>query len=131
MKLLLDTHAFLWHAEGNPKMSATSTALLMDPANELLLSMASVWEVAIKVGLKKLDLSVAYVPFMTRAIGGYGITVLPITLDDCAKYEQLPFLNPNHRDPFDRMIITHAKRNGLSIVGIDGDFDAYGVTRLW
>jgi PIN domain nuclease of toxin-antitoxin system len=129
--LLLDTHAFLWHSEGNPQMSATSTGLLMDPANELFLSMASVWEIAIKVGLKKLTLSVSFAPFMTRALAGYGITVVPITLDDCAEYEQLAFPNPKHRDPFDRMIITHAKRNGLSIVGMDREFDAYGVTRLW
>ena len=52
MKLLLDTHTLLWHADGSPQMSARATALLVDPANELFLSMASVWEVAIKVGLK-------------------------------------------------------------------------------
>lgn len=51
MKLLLDTHTFLWHADGDPRMSATATALLVDPANELFLSMATVWEIAIKVGL--------------------------------------------------------------------------------
>ena len=131
MKLLLDTHTFLWHADSNPNMSATATALLVDPANELFLSMASVWEIAIKVGLKKLTLSSSYVPFMTKAISAYGLTVLPITFEDCAEYEALPFPLPNHRDPFDRMIITHAKRNSLSIVGSDVDLDAYGVTRLW
>lgn len=57
MKCLLDTHTFLWHSDGNPRMSATATALLVDPANELFLSMATVWEIAIKVGLKKLNLS--------------------------------------------------------------------------
>lgn len=65
-------------------MSKTATALIVDPANELLLSMASVWEIAIKVGMKKLTLSVPYVTFMTRAINGYGIHVLPVTIDDCA-----------------------------------------------
>ena len=57
MKLLLDTHTFLWHADGDPRMSATATTLLVDPSNDLFLSMASVWEIAIKVGLKKLVLS--------------------------------------------------------------------------
>ncbi len=52
MKLLLDTHTFLWHSDGSPQMSAQATALLVDPANELFLSMATVWEIAIKVGLK-------------------------------------------------------------------------------
>ena len=131
MKLLLDTHTFLWHADGDPKMSAAATALLIDPANELFLSMASVWEIAIKMGLKKLTVSAPYVAFMTRAITGYGITVLPMTFDDCAAYEQLPFPDPQHRDPFDRMIVVHAVRNGLSVVGVDAALDPYGVTRLW
>jgi PIN domain nuclease of toxin-antitoxin system len=131
MRLLLDTHTFLWHSDGNPQMSATATALLVDPANELFLSMATVWEIAIKVGLRKLTLSSSYVPFMTKAITGYVLTVLPITFEDCAEYETLPFPLPKHRDPFDRLIITHAKRNGLSIVGKDVNFDPYGVTRLW
>ncbi len=131
MKLLLDTHTFLWHADGDPRMSATATALLMDPANDLFLSMASVWEIAIKVGLKKLTLSAPYVTFMTRAITGYGLTAFPMTLDDCVAYEQLPLPSKQYRDPFDRMIVVHALRNGLSVVGVDGAFDAYGVTRLW
>ena len=131
MRLLLDTHTLLWHANGDPQMSAAATALLMDPANELLLSTASLWEIAIKVGLKKLALSSPYLAFLSRAIGGYGLTVLPISLEDCAEYEQLPFPNPQHRDPFDRMIITHALRHRLSVVGTDAAFDSYPITRLW
>jgi PIN domain nuclease of toxin-antitoxin system len=70
VKLLLDTHTLLWHADGSPQMSATATALVMDPANDLFLSLASVWEIALKVGIKKLTLSAAYATFMTRAITG-------------------------------------------------------------
>lgn len=131
MKLLLDSHTFLWHSTAAPQVSATATALLVDPANELLLSMASVWEIAIKVGLKKLILATPYAAFMATALSSYRVSVLPITVDDCIAYEQLPFPNPNHRDPFDRMIITHARREGLPIVGNDAAFDGYGVTRLW
>jgi PIN domain nuclease of toxin-antitoxin system len=131
VKLLLDTHTFIWLADGDPQLSATAAALIADPANELFLSMASVWEMAIKSGLKKLTLSVPYATFITRATGGYGLTVLPITLDDCVGYEALPFPDRNHRDPFDRMIIVHAMRNGLSILGVDVAFDPYPVTRLW
>ena len=68
---------------------------------------------------------------MTKAISGYGLTLLPVTLEDCAEYAALAFPLPKHRDPFDRLIITHAKRNGASIIGADENFDAYGVTRLW
>ena len=131
MKLLLDTHTFLWHSDGSPQMSHTATALLVDPANELFLSMATAWEIAIKVGLKKLTLSSDYLQFMTKAIAGYGLAVLPITIEDCAEYETLAFPLPNHRDPFDRMLVTHARRNKLSVVGNDVAFGAYGVTRLW
>ena len=131
MKLLLDTHTLLWHADGSPQVSATATALLIDPANDLFLSMATVWEIAIKMGLKKLTLSAPFTAFMTRAITGYGLAVLPITLEDCAAYEQLPFPDPRHRDPFDRMILTHALRHGLTLVGCDAAFDSYGVPRLW
>lgn len=131
MKLLLDTHALLWHADSSPNMSAAATTLLIDPANELFLSMASVWEIAIKMGLKKLTMSAPYHTFMTRAISGYGLTVLPMTLDDCTAYEQLPFPNKQRRHPFDRMIVIHALRDGLSLVSSDAAFDSYSVTRLW
>lgn len=131
MKLLLDTHTFLWHVDGNPQVSAAATALLVDPENELFLSAASAWEIAIKLGLGKLSLSRSYLQFMTESIGGYGLTVLPITVDDCAEYARLPFPSMGHRDPFDRLIITHAKRHDLRIVGADTNFDAYGIARLW
>jgi PIN domain nuclease of toxin-antitoxin system len=131
VKLLLDSHTLLWHANGDPQMSATATALLVDPTNDLFLSMATLWEIAIKVGLKKLALSAPFAAFMTRAITGYGLTVLAVTFDDCVAYEQLPFPDPQHRDPFDRMIIVHARRDGLSVVGRDAAFDSYGITRLW
>jgi PIN domain nuclease of toxin-antitoxin system len=131
VKLLLDTHTLLWHANSDAKLSATAAGLLADPTNELFFSMASAWETAIKVGLKKLVLSAPFVAFMTTAIAGYGITVLPITFGDCAEYEQLAFPDPKHRDPFDRLIVVHARRHGLSLVGADTAFDAYGITRFW
>jgi PIN domain nuclease of toxin-antitoxin system len=117
--------------EGNPSLSATASALIADPANQLFLSMASVWEIGIKSGLKKMGLSVPYATFLSTAVNGYGLTVLPITADDCIDYEALPFPDKQHRDPFDRMIAVHALRNGLSLVSVDAAFDPYGVTRLW
>jgi PIN domain nuclease of toxin-antitoxin system len=93
--------------------------------------MASIWEISIKVGLKKLGLSVPFATFLATAVSGYGLAVLPITTEDCIHYEALPFPDPQHRDPFDRMIVTHAQRNGLSIVGVDAAFDSYGVGRIW
>jgi PIN domain nuclease of toxin-antitoxin system len=129
--LLIDTHTLLWHVGGDPRVSRTATTLLNDPANDLFLSMASLWELAVKSGLGKLTLIGSYSVFTTQAIAGLNLAVLPITLDDCVAYERLPFPDPNHRDPFDRMIVIHAVRNGLSVVGVDASFDLYGVPRVW
>ena len=90
--------------------------------------MASVWEIGIKVGLKKMGLSVPFATFLETAVNGYGLIVIPITTDDCISYEGLPFPNPKHRDPFDRMIVIHALRNKLGVVGNDEALDAYGVS---
>ena len=126
MRLLLDTHTFLWHVDANPKSSATATALLTDPANELLLSVASVWEIAIKVNIGKLTLSAAYPTYIADAVSGYRLTMLPLVQDDCDFYSTLQFPHANHRDPFDRMLIVQSLRLGLPVVGADANFDAYG-----
>ena len=131
MNLLLDSHTLLWLMEANPSLSPTAASLIADPAHRLHLSLASVWEIAIKVGLGKLGLSVPLATFLATAVQGYGLTLVPISVDDCIGYEALPFPHPNHRDPFDRMIITHAQRFQLSVVSNDAAFDPYGVTRLW
>ena len=131
MNLLLDTHAFLWHVEGNLQMSPAASKVIGDPENELFLSTASVWEIAIKAGIGKLTLAAPFETFLSKAIHGYGIKVLPVTLDDCTTYEQLPFPDKQHRDPFDRMIIVHARKNGLPFIGNDVSFDSYAVTRIW
>jgi len=74
---------------------------------------------------------VPFSTFLAPAVNGYSLIVVPITTDDCISYEALPFPLPKHRDPFDRMIVTHALRNKLSVVGSDDAFDFYGITRLW
>jgi PIN domain nuclease of toxin-antitoxin system len=131
VNLLLDTHTLLWLMQASPNLSGAAVEAITAPSNRLHLSMASVWEIGIKSGLGKLGLSVPLATFMDTAISGYGLVVLPITVDDCVRYEQLPFPDKIHRDPFDRMIITQAARENLTIVGVDAAFDAYNVSRLW
>ncbi|HSQ57638.1 MAG TPA: type II toxin-antitoxin system VapC family toxin, partial [Gemmata sp.] len=109
----------------------TATNLIADPSNRLHISMASIWELAIKVGLKKVGLSVPLETFLTTAITGYGLNVIDITIEDCVSYVSLSFPDPRHRDPFDRMIVIHSQRHSLSVIGVDDKFDIYGVTRLW
>jgi PIN domain nuclease of toxin-antitoxin system len=119
------------YVQTNPQMSATAVALLTNPANDLFLSVASAWELAIKSGLKKLALFAPLTAFLAQGLAGGRILLLPVTLDDCAAYEQLPFPNPRHHGPFDRMLVIDAQRQGLSLVSADAAFDAYGVPRLW
>lgn len=131
MKLLLDTHTLIWYADGSPQLSSDAEALIVDPTNERFLSMASVWEMAIKSGIGKITLSPNYREYLHRAVSSLQITILDITLEDCIKYEALPFPSEMHRDPYDRMIVVHALRHSFSLVSIDDKLDGYNVTRLW
>ena len=131
MNLLLDSHTLLWLMEASPSLSPQAAALIADSANSLNLSMASLWEIAIKTGLGKLLLSVPFDEFVTTAVEGYELNLLPITTADCIRYRSLGSPHPNHRDPFDRMIVVQAQFHGLNILGVDSAFDAYGVSRLW
>ena len=128
MRLILDSHVLLWAVDDPVRLSPTATALLQDPANELLVSAATIWEMSIKVGLGKLTLSQPYRAWMTQALADLGATILPITVEYADAQAALPF---HHRDPFDRLIIAQTLVEGISVVSDDGQFDAYGVSRLW
>ncbi|MCZ2342222.1 MAG: type II toxin-antitoxin system VapC family toxin [Bacteroidales bacterium] len=131
MNLLLDTHTLIWFADSDPNLSAHALSFIADPANNLFLSMASVWEMAIKCGIGKLTLSPNYKEYLSKAISGYDISILGITCADCVSYSTLPFPNPKHRDPYDRMIVIHALRYALVLLSIDDKLDGFGVNRLW
>jgi PIN domain nuclease of toxin-antitoxin system len=128
MRLLLDTHAFLWFVLNDPQLSAVAKALIEDPANDILVSPASYWEIAIKVGLKKLDLFAPYDDFMDRGIAGNDFEILPIEPRHTSLLTTLPL---HHKDPFDRLLVAQALVEGVAIVGADTALDLYGVTRLW
>jgi PIN domain nuclease of toxin-antitoxin system len=128
MRVLLDTHTFLWFVLGEPQLTANAKALIEEPGNEKLVSPASYWELAIKISLGKYTLSQPYKEFMERGIVANGFIVLPVELKHTAVLTTLPF---HHRDPFDRLIIAQAMAEGIAIVSGDTAFDAYPVTRLW
>ena len=128
MRLLIDSHTFLWFVLNDPQLSHTADALITDPTNEVLISPASYWEIAIKVGKKKLDLLAPYDDFMKRGIEGNDFTILPIDTKHTSILTTLPM---HHKDPFDRLIISQALVEQIPVVSIDLEFDAYGVTRLW
>ncbi len=128
MKLLLDTHTFLWLVEGSPKLSVTATAALADPVNELFLSVASVWEMAIKIGSKKLTLSDPLDVYLARWTPVYQLDLLPIHSPHALAITGLP---GHHRDPFDRMLISQSQIEGMTVVTGDTKFAWYGIPILW
>jgi PIN domain nuclease of toxin-antitoxin system len=103
-------------------------ALILDPANEKLVSPASYWEVAIKMSVGKYQMSVPYEDFMRDAIDKNGFQYLHIEPRHTAALITLPF---HHKDPFDRMLISQAIVESIAIIGADSMFDLYPVTRLW
>ena len=128
MKLLLDTHAFLWFVMGSANLSGKARALIEDPSNDSLLSMASLWEMAIKVSLGKLTLSAPFDDLIPEQLIKNGIESLNIKIAHVSLLATLPF---HHRDPFDRMLIAQAITEKMPVVSIDAAFDTYGITRLW
>jgi PIN domain nuclease of toxin-antitoxin system len=101
---------------------------LRDPSNDLLLSAATVWELAIKIGQGKLTLSLPYRQWMDQVIADLELTILPITVEYAERQAHLP---THHKDPFDRLIIAQALVEGLPVVCADPVFDGYGVSRVW
>ena len=128
MRLLLDTHTLFWSAEEPSKVSATAMAALQDPANDLLLSAATIWELAIKIGQRKITLSMPYRQWMETAIADLDLEILPVTVEYAERQSVLP---AHHKDPFDRLMIAQALVDGIRIVSVDAGLDPYGVTRLW
>ena len=127
MKLLLDTHTFLWFLDDSPQLSQKGKALL-EADNELLLSVASLWEIAIKLRLGKLTVAVPIEVLMTQQLTQNDIALLPITVAPLIVVSTLPL---HHRDPFDRLLIAQALVEQMPIVSADPAFDAYPVQRLW
>jgi len=128
VRLLLDTHAFLWFILADPRLSATALGLITDPLNHKHVSPASYWEIAIKIRLGKYKLSAPFEPFMSDQIARNHFTILPITVEHAAVLTTLPL---HHRDPFDRMLVAQTMVEAMRIVSIDSVLDAYGVPRLW
>ena len=128
MRLLLDTHAFLWWLAGNDRLSPAARRAIGEDANEKLISAASAWEIATKYRLGKLPDVGALAHDIGAGISGEGFEELPITVDDAARAGALAGI---HRDPFDRMLVAQAQARNLVLVSIESLFDRYGIRRLW
>ena len=128
MRYLLDTNALLWFLTGDEKLSDRARQLIDDPSNEKFLSIVSLWEIAIKVRLEKLELDKPFEHMFPERLDFNGIQILDITVDSLTKLTTLPF---HHRDPFDRLIIAQGLVEELPIISVDTVFDAYGINREW
>ena len=127
MKLLLDTHAFLWFVTGDPRLSRRARRAIESDEAAPFLSAASVWEMAIKVSLKRLVLPTSVEEYVAEKLTeGFGM--LSIDWPHAAAVEKLPFL---HRDPFDRLLAAQALTERLSLVSGDPVFREYGVKVIW
>lgn len=127
MTLLLDTHAFLWAAADDRRLSAKVRRLLDEPAARPLLSLASVWELAIKSGLKRLTLPAPLDEYLAGKLAT-NLQLLPLELPHVVAVERLPL---HHQDPFDRLLIAQALREGIPIATADRAFRKYGVEIIW
>ena len=127
MRVLLDTSIFLWFIAGSDKLSINARNLIDDINNELILSVASLWEIAIKVSIGKITLLQPFGQLIPDQLQNNGIEVLPIELKHLSAMIELPFHN---RDPFDRLIIAQGIAEGLPVISSDSNFRKYAVEVL-
>lgn len=127
MELLLDTHSFIWFLNGDEQLPQNLKNIIADTSNKCFLSVASLWEIAIKSSLGKLELNGDF-----KQLSGFltenDIEILPITFEHLQRLVQLPF---HHRDPFDRIIIAQVLTERLSVATRDEAFPGYGVKCIW
>lgn len=128
MTYLLDTHTFLWFINDDPALSATAKALIEGTENVIYLSIASIWEIAIKVSLDKLAVPSPFTDFIDEQLHENSIVLLEIKTEHTGVVATLPF---HHRDPFDRLIIAQSLYEKLPIISKDAIFDTYGIKRHW
>jgi PIN domain nuclease of toxin-antitoxin system len=126
--LLLDTHAFLWWISDHPSLSSRARAAIADADNDCLLSVASCWELAIKVSLGKLELASRLDRFVPDQLAANQMRLLPIDLRHTLRVANLPW---HHRDPFDRLLLAQCAEDGLTLVSADTSLQPYGIDLLW
>ena len=127
MRLLLDTHIFIWWAEDPDSLSSTALSALEDEANELVLSIASAWEMQIKIRIGKLKLKRSLQGLIASQQQANDLQLLPVEFDHVLALGHLPL---HHKDPFDRLIIAQAIVEGMTLVSADTEFPAYLVKLL-
>jgi PIN domain nuclease of toxin-antitoxin system len=129
VRVIIDTQALIWFAENAPALSTSAIALVDDPATVRLASVASIWEMAIKISIGKLILNTGTLSAFVEMLRANEIDVLPVLAEDALRVGELPI--EQHKDPFDRLIAAQCLRQNFTLISIDKAFDHYGVNRVW
>jgi PIN domain nuclease of toxin-antitoxin system len=127
MRLLIDTQSFIWFIEADNRLPASVRTVMEDIENSLVVSIASFWEITIKVSLQKLSLSGSIQTLINDSISN-GFEILPVEPAHLITLSTLDFF---HKDPFDRMIIAQAISENISVISSDGIFKSYPVRWIW
>lgn len=127
MRFLLDTHTFLWFVTNDMKLGEKARQLISEPTNQIFISPATYWEVAIKVSIGKYPLTVPFEVFFNTALEENSFSILPIGINHAAVLASLPM---HHRDPFDRMIIAQSIAEKIPVISSDAQFDSYNLKRI-
>ena len=128
MKVLLDTHAFLWFINGSDRLSLRARETIEEPSNHRYLSIASLWEISIKISLDRLKIEMSLRDLVERQVVDNDIQILHINSHHLERLSQLQFY---HKDPFDRLIISQGLVEEISIITKDTLFFQYSVSTLW
>jgi PIN domain nuclease of toxin-antitoxin system len=126
MTFLLDTHAFLWYLTADHNLSSKAKEVI-DTKTNLYFSIASLWEMSIKINIGKLQLDRPF-EYLSKELQYLNVQILPITVKDTEFYANLPL---HHRDPFDRILVAQAMNHSLILISRDPAFDNYPIQRLW
>jgi PIN domain nuclease of toxin-antitoxin system len=128
VRFLLDSHTLLWFLLDDPQLSSAARDAIADAENQILVSPASLWEIAIKISLGKYRLPQDYGEFMAQQLARNDFDLIPIELRHTAALIEMPF---HHRDPFDRLLVAQAKMENITLISRDAALEAYDVQRLW
>ena len=128
MRLLLDTHTFVWYADDSPRLSKTARDAIRHPGNQIFVSLASAWEIAIKVRLGKLALPMPFDQLFPGTVQARGFILLGIELSHLRELLTLPL---HHGDPFDRLLIAQVRTERMAFVSRDASNQFYGIPVIW
>ena len=128
MRILLDTHAMLWWLADDPRLSRPAREIIADGKNRLLWSMASSWEIAVKVGVGKLEIDRPLTRLFADLVSEQGVELVSVNHDHCVRLGELPL---HHRDPFDRMLVVQALEADVPLLSADSKLEPYDVEVIW